>query len=79
MLDVDRRLIAAGSPALARLRTDRAFGGGDGLVAIALRAFHEFTFKAEYACDYGVPRIVPHGDRFQWFWSSCSCSCCSSC
>jgi asparagine synthase (glutamine-hydrolysing) len=62
--DIRLRLIAAGSPALARLRTDRAFGGRDGLVAIALRAFHEFTFKAEYACDYGVPRRLPHVDRF---------------
>jgi asparagine synthase (glutamine-hydrolysing) len=60
--DVRLRLIAAGNPALQRIRTDLGFGGRDSLAAAISRSFHELTFKAEYACDYGVPR-VPKGDR----------------
>jgi asparagine synthase (glutamine-hydrolysing) len=61
--DIRVRLIGAGSPALLRIRTDRGFAGRDGLGAAISRGFHEFTFKGEYACDYGVPRRLPHGDR----------------
>jgi asparagine synthase (glutamine-hydrolysing) len=62
--DIRLRLIGAGSPALLRIRTDRGFAGRDGLAGAISRGFHEFTFKAEYACDYGVPSRLPHGDRF---------------
>jgi len=61
--DIRMRLIRAGSPALGRVLTDRGVAGRDGLEAAISKAFHEFTFKAEYACDYGVPGRLPHGDR----------------
>jgi len=60
--DIRLRLICAASPALQRVRTDRGFAGRDGLGAAIARGYHEFTFKAEYACEYGVPR-VPTVDR----------------
>lgn len=53
------RLIRDGNPALARLRTDRGLGSS----AIA-RAYFEFTFKAEYAYDYGMPQSVAQIDHF---------------
>jgi asparagine synthase (glutamine-hydrolysing) len=55
--DFSRRLIAEGNPALARIVTDL---GGSGVSASPLarlrRLFQEFTFKAEYAYDYGMPQ-----------------------
>jgi asparagine synthase (glutamine-hydrolysing) len=55
--DVRLRLIGDGSPALRKIASDRGVGGTFGPVASALtRAFFEFTFKAEYACDYGMPQ-----------------------
>lgn len=54
--DECNRLIADGSPALHRLPTDRGLGGsGNWSVPIA-RTWLEFTFKAEYAYDYGMPQ-----------------------
>lgn len=58
------RLIAAGNPALSRLPTDRgdllrAFPG----LAAAGRLFQQFTFKAEYAYDYGMPPWLTRVDR----------------
>ncbi len=57
------RLAADASPALARLRTDRGIGG-QGFFAAIQRAYLEFTFKAEYAYDYGMPQWVAAADRF---------------
>jgi asparagine synthase (glutamine-hydrolysing) len=55
--DVCLRLIADGNPALRRIRTDRGLAGGPGrLAAAASHGFLEFLFKAEYACDYGMPQ-----------------------
>ena len=62
--DVRLRLIRDGHSGLARFRTDRGFGGRPGhVVAMASRAFHEFTFKAEYSCDYGLPGRAASVDR----------------
>ena len=47
------RLLLSGNPALAALRTDR---GTRGLNSYILRAALEFSFKAEYAYDYGMPQ-----------------------
>lgn len=53
------RLIAEGSATLARIRTDRGLGGNSGALSSALtRGWLEFTFKAEYAYDYGMPQWV---------------------
>jgi asparagine synthase (glutamine-hydrolysing) len=55
--DVRLRLIADGSSALRRIPSDRGVGGSLGPLTSALaRAYFEFTFKAEYACDYGMPQ-----------------------
>jgi asparagine synthase (glutamine-hydrolysing) len=63
--DVRLRLIRDGNPALARIRTDRGKGGNLGRFATAVRrAALEFTFKAEYAYDYGMPQWLARLDHF---------------
>lgn len=56
---ISLRLIADGSQKLSRIRTDR---GAAGILprwaATMQRAFLDFTFKAEYAYDYGMPQAV---------------------
>jgi asparagine synthase (glutamine-hydrolysing) len=55
--DVRLRLIADGSQALRQVPSDRGVGGRlDPLTSALLRAYYEFTFKADYACDYGMPQ-----------------------
>jgi len=62
--DVSLRLIAEGNTALRQIRTDRGYGGnGDGPYAKALQGFIEFTVKAEYAYDYGMPQWVAQVDH----------------
>lgn len=61
--DVRLRLIKDGSPTLARLRSDRGVGGSNGLASAVTRAYLEFTFKAEYAYDYGMPQWVARIDH----------------
>lgn len=62
--DIRLRLIADGSSVMARIPTDRGLGGHGGRVASAVcRAYLEFTFKAEYAYDYGMPQWVARTDH----------------
>ncbi len=62
--DVRLRLIQDGSPALGRIRSDRGVGGnGDRVASVLARALQEFTFKAEYAYDYGMPQPVAYVDH----------------
>ena len=62
--DVRLRLIGDGSQALGTIPTDRGVGGNSGrLTSAASRAFLEFTFKAEYAYDYGMPQWVARIDH----------------
>jgi asparagine synthase (glutamine-hydrolysing) len=61
--DVRLRLIREGSPELGRLRTDRGLGGPNRVTAAINRAYLEFTFKAEYAYDYGMPQWVAKVDH----------------
>lgn len=62
--DVCLRLIADGSPELRRLRTDRGLGGSlPRLLSSARQKWLEFTFKAEYAWDYGMPQPVARVDH----------------
>lgn len=61
--DVRLRLIRDGSSALANLRTDRGLGGSNPLISAINRAYLEFTFKAEYAYDYGMPQWVAKVDH----------------
>ena len=62
--DICLRLIADGNRALCQLRTDRGLGGRHGAFAAALsRGILEFTFKAEYAYDYGMPQSLAKINR----------------
>jgi asparagine synthase (glutamine-hydrolysing) len=61
--DIRLRLIRDGSPTLAALRTDRGVGGSNRLASAFSRAYLEFTFKAEYAYDYGMPQWVSQVDH----------------
>lgn len=60
--EVRPRLIADANPALARIRSDRGVGAR-GLLGLAARGLLEFTFKSEYAYDYGMPQWVARVDH----------------
>jgi asparagine synthase (glutamine-hydrolysing) len=63
--DVRLRLIADGSPSLARIPSDRGIGGNSARISSLLsHAFLEFTFKAEYAYDMGMPQWLARVDHF---------------
>jgi asparagine synthase (glutamine-hydrolysing) len=63
--DVRLSIIGEGNPVLSRIRSDRGAGGNHGrLAAMASRSFLEFTVKAEYAYDYGMPQWVARIDHF---------------
>jgi asparagine synthase (glutamine-hydrolysing) len=63
--DVRLRLIRDGDTALAAIPSDRGVGGkSGGITAVVLRGAKEFTFKAEYAYDYGMPQWVARVDHF---------------
>ena len=70
------RLIADGNPRLARIGTDRgiAFRSIPG-VTQALHQYQEFTFKAEYAYDYGMPQWLA---RLDHVFARCTSKSCSS-
>ncbi len=62
--DVRLRLIQNGGSPLGRIRSDRGIGGeGGSLKSFLARTFQEFTFKAEYAYDYGMPQSVARVDH----------------
>lgn len=57
------RLIADGNSALYGIPTDRGLGGRGQWTAPIARGFLEFTFKAEYAYDYGMPQWLARIDH----------------
>ena len=58
------RLIADGSPALRRIRTDMGAGGtGEAFPGALLRQYYNFTFKADYAYNHGMPQWMAHIDH----------------
>jgi asparagine synthase (glutamine-hydrolysing) len=57
------RLIADGNAALHQIPTDRGLGGADGWTAPISRGLLEFSFKAEYAYDYGMPQWLAQIDH----------------
>jgi asparagine synthase (glutamine-hydrolysing) len=62
--DACLRLIADGDTALAQILTDRGLhGNGERLSTSAYRSFLEFTFRAEYAYDSGMPHWVARIDH----------------
>ncbi|TAM83891.1 MAG: hypothetical protein EPN47_03520 [Acidobacteria bacterium] len=63
--DIRWRMICDGNPALGRVPSDRGVNGAKrGLTTMPLRGFQEFTFKAEYAYDYGMPQWLAKFDHF---------------
>jgi asparagine synthase (glutamine-hydrolysing) len=54
------KLVQDGNPALADLRTDRGIRGLD---SVFTRGLLNFTFKAEYAYDYGMPQWIARVDH----------------
>jgi asparagine synthase (glutamine-hydrolysing) len=54
------RLVQSGNPELAALRTDR---GTRGVSSYITRAALQFSFKAEYAYDYGMPQWLASLDH----------------
>jgi asparagine synthase (glutamine-hydrolysing) len=62
--DIRFRLIREGSPALGGIPTDRGIGGNSGrFTSMISRGALEFTFKAEYAYDYGMPQWLSRVDH----------------
>jgi asparagine synthase (glutamine-hydrolysing) len=62
--DLSLRLIADGDADLHRIPTDRGLGGDRGSVSAAIsRQLLGFTFKAEYAYDYGMPQWLARIDN----------------
>jgi len=62
--DVCLRLIAEGDASLLQIRTDRGHAGNHAwLQAEISRRLLEFTFKAEYAYDHGMPQWVARVDH----------------
>lgn len=61
--EVRLRLIAEGNPALRQIATDRASSGSIAITAAMVHAYHELTFKAEYAYDYGMPPLAARADH----------------
>jgi asparagine synthase (glutamine-hydrolysing) len=57
------RLIADGDPALHQIPTDRGLGGANSWFTPITRGLLEFTFKAEYAYDYGMPQWLARVDH----------------
>jgi asparagine synthase (glutamine-hydrolysing) len=58
------RLIADGDKALGAIPTDRGLGGRPAKLSAAFRrSLQEFTFRAEYAYDYGMPHWVARIDH----------------
>jgi len=62
---LSHRLIRDGNPELGKIPTDRggSLESSPG-VAEARRLFQEFTFKAEYAYDYGMPQWLAQTDHY---------------
>jgi asparagine synthase (glutamine-hydrolysing) len=61
--DACSRLIADGSATLRCIRTDRGLGANGNWSTPLTRSWLEFTFKAEYAYDYGMPQWLARMDH----------------
>jgi asparagine synthase (glutamine-hydrolysing) len=62
--EISLRLVADGNPALLEIPTDRGLmGNRRSLLGATSRGFLEFLFKAEYACDMGMPQWLARLDH----------------
>jgi asparagine synthase (glutamine-hydrolysing) len=57
------RLISDGSRDLRDIRTDMGYAGREGYISTILRQYQNFTFKAEYAYDHGMPNALAQVDH----------------
>ncbi len=57
------KLIADGNPSLARIPTDRGLVQRRQGLSAFRQCWHEFTFRAEYAYDYGMPQWLARLDH----------------
>src|SRR5262249_52982442 len=63
--DLRMRLIGDGTMALRKIRTEMGFPGrGERFPGAILRHYHNFTFKAEYLYNHGMPQPVAQIDHF---------------
>jgi asparagine synthase (glutamine-hydrolysing) len=60
---ISLRLIADGDATLGRIPTDRGVDGTGSLREKIAHTYQEFTFKAEYAYDYGMPQWLARFDH----------------
>jgi len=60
---VAERLIRDGNSALVAFPTDRGPLGRSGVFGKVRESYEEFTFKAEYAYDYGMPQWLAKADN----------------
>lgn len=62
--DVRKQLIRDGSPSLSKIPTDRGVQcAGTSAYGALNHLFQEFTFRAEYACDMGMPQWLAKLDK----------------
>jgi asparagine synthase (glutamine-hydrolysing) len=62
--DLRIRMIGDGNMALRRIRTDMGFGGrGERFPGAILRYYLNFTFKADYAYNHGMPQWMAQIDH----------------
>jgi asparagine synthase (glutamine-hydrolysing) len=62
--DLRIRLIGDGNMALRKIRTDLGFAGrGERLLGSVLRPYYNFTFKADYAYNHGMPQWMARIDH----------------
>jgi asparagine synthase (glutamine-hydrolysing) len=61
--DIRLRLIRDGNRALGDVASDRGVIGKKGILPSMTLAYREFTFKAEYAYDYGMPQSAARIDH----------------
>ena len=63
------RFVAEAKPSLSKIPTDRGLLHRPTLALTQLNhLFQEFTFKAEYACDYGMPQWLAPLDKALKAW-----------
>jgi asparagine synthase (glutamine-hydrolysing) len=63
--ELSLRLINDGNPELGRIMTDRGLGWNNRpLFSKATHLYREFLFKADYACNYGMPQWLARLDHY---------------
>ena len=68
-VDLALRIIKDGDAALAKIPTDRGAVGNNGSVTNKIRSLYQnFTIRAEYAYDYGMPQWLAKADHVFERW-----------